>query len=89
MKRREKANMHTFWFQASEMAALILDILIGEMHPLQTLTALTTLIVVVVMTYFMRRRAPLRHLVVLWAIATATLLVWVVCTLILHYAGLL
>jgi hypothetical protein len=78
--------MYAIWNDAGEAVTLVIEVLMGEAHPLKTLTALTLFIAV--MVYSIRRTMTLRQLIALWVLESTTLVLWTVYLVVLHYAGL-
>jgi hypothetical protein len=78
--------MYAIWNEAGEATTLVVEVLMGEVHPLKTLTALTVFITV--MVYSIQRTMTLRQLIALWVLESTTLVLWTVCLVVLHYVGL-
>jgi hypothetical protein len=78
--------MHSIWTVSDEAAILVLEILFGESRPpgMPTLFALF----IVMMAYSARRTTTSQQLIVLRILESTTLVVWTVCLLALHHAGL-
>jgi hypothetical protein len=78
--------MHSHWSWVSDAVSVGVELILGEATPMKTLTAFTFFNIATV--YSMRRSEAPRQLITLWALETASVVLWTVSTIVLSSAGM-